>query len=41
MIIKFKSLDNEERTIAIIKLALCFFAGVLSAVLLFELFFAH
>ena len=40
MIIKFKSLNHEERTVAIGKLALCFVAGVLSAVLLFE-FFVH
>jgi hypothetical protein len=41
MITKFKSLDNEERFVAVVKLVLCFLAGVLSAVLLFELFFAH
>lgn len=41
MITKFKNLDHGEKTIAIIKLALCFLAGVLSAVLLFELFFAR
>jgi len=38
MIIKFKSLDSEERSLALVKLALCFLAGVLFAVLLFELF---
>jgi len=38
MIIKFKSLDRQERSIALLKLALCFLAGVLSAVLLFEFF---
>jgi len=41
MIIKFKSLDHEEKTVAVLKLVLCFLAGVLSAVLLFELFFAR
>jgi len=41
MIYKFKSLDSREKTIAIIKLVLCFLAGVLSAVLVFELFFAR
>ncbi len=41
MISKFKSLDKEERFLAVVKLALCFLAGVLFAVLLFELFFAH
>ena len=42
MIIKFKrlGLGHREKTVAIIKLALCFLAGVLFAVLLFELFFA-
>jgi hypothetical protein len=39
--IKSKSPDKEERMVGIIKLALWFLAGVISAVLLFELFFAR
>ncbi|HVU84998.1 MAG TPA: hypothetical protein VHC50_09160 [Puia sp.] len=37
MIIKFKSLESGDRSLALIKLALCFLGGVLAALLLFEL----
>jgi hypothetical protein len=38
MISKFKDLDREEKFLSALKLSLCFFAGVLSAVLLFKIF---
>ena len=37
-ITKFKSLDKEEKLLAVIKLALFFLGGVICAVLLFEFF---
>lgn len=37
MFVKFKSLDAQEKLLVVIKLMLCFFAGALSAVLIFKL----
>ncbi|HEY4206605.1 MAG TPA: hypothetical protein VGM31_07335 [Puia sp.] len=37
MISKFKGLDKEEKFLSALKLSLCFFAGVLCAVLVFKL----
>jgi hypothetical protein len=37
MIVKFKTLDIEEKVLVIVKLGLCFFAGVLFALLIFRL----
>ena len=37
MISNFKRLDLEEKVLVVIKLLICFSAGVLSAVLVFKL----
>lgn len=37
MISNFKRLDLEEKFLVVLKLLLCFFAGVLSAMLVFKI----